>query len=312
MFLKKIIAPLALGLALSASAVASEATENAAATFDQGLVVLSNGDFDGAMKAFKVAAKTDPENQKYRQHVALVSRVKQVRGMLANEKDLAQWAKIAKSLRSFYGDYEIYGEALTLDTKRHAKLCTTGTGVDLADSQLEMNKNADAVKVLSSLKKSNSRSNVLLGIALARTGDMASAKKLAGAHASKKSDDVQLNFDSACLNSLVGNTALAADQLTIAFEQIPADRLVKVKSYAKKRKDLAGLKAAEYKNVWTVASKIKASDCGSCSSAGSCGSKSGQGAGGGGCGDEKGSGDDCGDEKGDGCGDKKGGGCSDK
>lgn len=300
MFLKRIITPLALCLALPLTSFASETGEEAAALFDSGLVVLAKGNFDGALKAFTGAAKSDPANQNYRQHVALVRRVIQVRGMFDKEKDPKQWAQFAQSLRSFYTDFDIYGEALALDTKRHAKLCTPGTAVDLAESQLELNKNAEAVKVLSSLGKKNPpRAKLMLGIALARTGDLDGAKKIAKTNGIPITDDPKQILDAACLNALVGNTAMAADQLTLVFEKTPPGRLDRVKNYAKRRPDLAGLKGAQYEKVWLVASKVKAAGCGGCSKEGTGACSSGSGGDAGGCDKED-------------AGEKKGGDCCDE
>lgn len=284
MRIKRLIASLALCLALPVVAFASEGSEKAAASFDRGLTVLSQGDFDSALAAFTEAAKSDPENQNYRQHVALVSRVKQVRGMLDKEQDPQKWAQIAKSLRSFYSDFDVYGEALKLDTKRHTKLCTPETGVDLAESQLELGRNAEAVKVLASLgAKTPPRGKLLNGIALARMGDLEAAKKIAKESGVPVTEDLQQVFDAACLNALVGNTAMAADQLTLVFEKTPAGRLDRVKAYAKQRADLAKLKGAEFEKVWAVASKVESSGCAGCSGAAGCSKKSA-----GGCGSDSG------------------------
>ncbi len=302
MSFKRFIAPLALCLALPLTSFASETGEEAAALFDSGLVVLAKGNFDGALEAFTGAAKSDPANENYRQHVILVRRVMQLRGQLEKKKDPKEWAQLAQSLRSFYTNFDVYGEALALDTKRHAKLCTPGTAVDLAESQLELSKNAEAVKVLSSLgKKTPPRGKLMLGIALARTGDLDGARKIAKTNGIPVTDDPKQIFDAACLNALVGNTAMAANQLTLVFEKTPPGKLERVKNYAKRRPDLAGLKGAQYEKVWLVASKVKAAGCGGCSKEGTGACSSGAGAAGGcsdkdkedGCSDEKEAGGDC-------------------
>ena len=292
---RKLIAGLALCLALTSSALANENTEKAAQLFDQGLVVLAQGNFDGAMKAFAGAAKTDPANQNYKQHLALVNRVKQVRAMNEKEQNVALWTKQAESLRTFYMDYEVFAEALAIDQRRFKKLGTPATAVDLAESQLELGKNAESVKLLVGLDKAMAtpRSDVLLGIGLARLGKMDDAKAVAGNCAAQvDSKDLALLFDAACLNSLVGNQELAAKQLTLTFEQTPPAQLVKAKTYAKKRHDLAGLTSAQYAGVWTVESKIKPAACGSAAGCGGC-SKAGDA---GGCSDEEKDGADCGTE----------------
>ena len=286
---RKLIAGLALCLAFTASAFANENTEKAAELYDQGLAVLAKGDFNSAMKAFAGAAKTDPANQNYKQHLALVNRVKQVRAMLEKEQDVAKWTKQAASLRTFYVNYEVYEEALSIDQRRFKKLGTPAVAVDLAESQLELGKNEASVKLLVGLDKAKAtpRSDVLLGIGLARLGKLDKAKAIAGNCAKPDGKDLALVFDAACLNSLVGNQELAAKQLTLTFEQTPPGQLDKAKAYAKKRQDLAGLRGAQYAQLWTVASKIKPAECGSAAGCGGC--------------DKAGASGDCSDKDGEDC-----------
>ncbi len=293
MNLRKTITLLALCLGLSSTAAALKGEEKPAEFFDRGLAVLSKGDLDGALKDFMRAAKADPENQVYRKHVALLHRVRQVRGRLDATAEKVQWDQIAQSLRAFYVQFEVYGEALALDKLRHAKLGTGATAVDLADSYLELNENSEAVKVLSVLEapRVTPRSQLLLGIGLARTGETERAKRLASKHGRPNDMDSRLLFDAACLNALVGDPQVAAGQLISVFERTPADLLPRLKEYSKRRADLASLRGEKFAGVWKVASRVKAG-CGGCTSAGS-GCSSGAGA----CDMDKSGGGDCAEDK---------------
>jgi tetratricopeptide (TPR) repeat protein len=291
------LVPVLCLLTLSLGARAEENKE-AAAAYDHGVAVLVTGDFDGAIGAFKEAAKADPENESYRKELALVSRVKALRGVLPKVyDDAAKWEKMASSLRSYYLQHEIFGEAVAIDELRNKRFATPATAIDLAESYLEKYDDAKAVRALESVeaKDRTVRANVMLGIGLARTDQLDAAKKLAATAGRGEEADAQLLYDRACLNALVGDLPLAAEQLTACFEQVPASSLVTLKRYSKTRRDLAGLKAPAFASVWKTESKVKSGGCAGCSSAGTCGEKDEDG----GCKD----GDDCDDDKKD-CDDK--------
>jgi Flp pilus assembly protein TadD len=300
MRLLKTILPLCLCLAFTFTAHADENGE-AAAAHQRGLTVLASGDFDGAIAAFTTAAKADPENKQYRKDIALVSRVKALRGTLPKiEQNEAKWMKMSTSLRSFYLQYEVFGEAVAIDEARFKRFGTPAIAINLAESYLENHQDREAVKTLVALKDGDRtvRGKVMLGIGLARTGKMEEAKALAASVARGDAKDPQLLYDSACLNALIGDLDRASAQLTRCFESIPASSLVTLKRYSLTRADLKALRSDKFASVWSTASKVKSSGCAGCASAATCGSKSEEGTG-------------CDDDKEGGCDEEKEGGCDD-
>lgn len=292
---KLLITSLALSLTLLLTSSPALANEEAEAAFERGTAVLTQGDFDGALAAYVEAAKADPENQDYRKQLALVHRVKQVRAQLAaSVKDDTKWEATALSLRTFYLQYQVFGEAVALDEARHARFHTPATAIDLSESYLEHYQDAAAAKVLAALAPTERtvRANVMLGIAAARIGDLPKAKRLAAAFGRGDQVDTQLLYDRACLSALVGDLPTAADQLRTCFEGSPAASLVRLKTYTKTRKDLDRLRTPKYAAVFETASKVKAAGCAGCSSAATCGEAKTDEAG---CGDDAAG--DCADGK---------------
>jgi tetratricopeptide (TPR) repeat protein len=248
--------------------------DEAAALFDRGLSVLEEGEIAKAADLFLQASKAEPESKSYREHASLLRRVQQIRGVLAREKDAARWEQAAQSLRAFYYDFGVYGEALALDRQRHEKQGSLERALDLAESQLEMGLAAQVEVLLGKYadEKRNTRLDLLLGIAQARQGRKEEAAKCAErARIAKEEANARLLLERACLDSLLGEPTRAAVYLVRSFELTPPSRLDKSKAYAKARADLAALwdsPAAEM--AWKTESKVKESSCSSGSSCGKC------------------------------------------
>ena len=74
--------------------------------------MLTLGDFDGALKEFKTAARMDRDNEQYAQEYALLRQVMKLRKACAKEKNEESWAQYAGALRSYYYAHGLYLEAL--------------------------------------------------------------------------------------------------------------------------------------------------------------------------------------------------------
>lgn len=255
------------------------ASEKSEKLFEEGLTVLAGGDFDGAFRAFVTAAKADPETPRYKQHAALVKRVKQIRVTLEKETDPKKWWTGALSLRSFYYDYSIKTEALLLDQEAHRRLRTVTTATNLAESRLESGIDAEAIDILSRIPAEQrlSRTRTLLAIGLARQGKrdeaLASVSVINGEKA-----DAKILLDLARIAGCIDEIDRAGILLTRAFEKTPPSRLAVAKSYASLCPDLAKLRGSEQAEaVWATASKVtesecsSGSDCSTCPSRGDCG-----------------------------------------
>ena len=241
--------------------------------FAKGEAALAKADFAAAMASFAAAAKADLDNREYLQHYLMVRRVMDLRARLESAETPRQWEQIAAALRAFYMGEQLYSEALALDKKIHERINTATSAMMLADTQLAMNLNADAVRLLSSVEKdkSTSATRALLGIALARTGKTAEAKQLASSVTLPEEGDPGLYYLAARLQALTGDAAKASDLLKRGFEQTPPSQLDGFKAHAKANPDLASLAAAPtFAAALAVQSKIAESKCSGGSSCANC------------------------------------------
>jgi tetratricopeptide (TPR) repeat protein len=266
-------------LAVGVPVVCAGPAEEAAAVFAKGTALLTKADFEGALKAYAAAARTDSANTDYRTQYSILRRVITMRDGLAKEQNPEKWQASALALRSFYYSNKLYTEALQVDTQLHSRLKSADSASMLAETQLELGKNADAEKLLSGLdeKASTPQTQILKGIALARQDKMDVAKAVASKVAVPADAGSGILFDLACLKSLTGDTKGAAALLTRCFEQSPPSRIEKIKAYAKDYKDLsATVASADFAAALKAESKVKESkcsgggDCGSCASKGKC------------------------------------------
>ncbi len=259
--------------------------ETAEQAFAQGETALAKADFAAALASFAAAARANLDNRDYLQHYMMVRRVLDLRSRLESAETPRQQQQIALALRAFYLGEKLYAEALALDKKMHERLNTAATATMLADTQLAMNLNADAVTLLSSIgaDKSTSATRALLGIALARTGKTAEAKQVAGDVTLPKEGDPGLYYLAARLHALTGDSAKALDLLKRGFEDTPPSQLDAFKAHAKANSDLASLASAPgFAAALAVQSKIAeskcsgGSNCANCPMKGKCPSSQGQ------------------------------------
>lgn len=257
--------------------------DGAAEAFDQGDVLLAKGDFDAALKAYATAAKADSANQAYRQQYSVVRRVIKMRKRIEKESNPEKWASTAEALRAFYYEHGVYAEALPLDRQFHARVNTPQSAAMLAQTQLELGMDAETAALLSSLDKDKTspRTQVLLGIALARQGKLDEAKGIAKDFAVPKDAGPPVLWDLARLRALVGDSSDALGLLTRCFESTPPSRLDAAKTEAKESNDFRTLLAnADFAKALETKSKVKESGCsggsrcGKCPSRASCGKSS--------------------------------------
>jgi tetratricopeptide (TPR) repeat protein len=247
-------------LALAGYARAESAQDAAA----RGQTLLARGDFNGALAAYASAVKADRENRDYVQRHAMIRRVIQLRKQLDAEQDAARWEYLARGLHAYYINEGIYPEALALDKKIHARLANASSAVMLAETQLALERNADAVKTLSGLgpDATTPGTQALLGLALAREGKADEARRVAASITLSDDAGPRTVYSLARLKAKTGSTKEAIHFLVRCFKATPPSVLDGYKEHAKACPDFAELAATdEFAEVLKTESDVPESKC---------------------------------------------------
>lgn len=255
--------------ALSAVAFATTPAE----AFKRGKTKLSEGDLRGALKEYADAARTAPDNESYLREFMLVRNAVLLKHNLAKTENQKQWLQMAKGLRAFYAGNGLLQQSLELDKRIHAKQNTSFTAMQLAETQLALDLNADAENVLSALgtEKSTTASRALLAIALVRQGKSAEARTIADATAaSDKAGPITL-YDLARMQAALGNADESVALLTDSFEATLPSRLDLFKRHAVKCPEFTAIvNSPSFQKALATESKVTESECSSGSSCASC------------------------------------------
>jgi tetratricopeptide (TPR) repeat protein len=238
--------------------------DSADQAFAHGEKLLAKADFDGALKAFAQAAKADRANSEYLQHYALVNQIVNSRKRLATEKDAAQWEQLARGLHAFYIGEGLYGEALVLDRQVHERLNTASSAGILAETQLALNRPADATDVLTALdaQKHTPGTRALQGLALARQGKKDEARQIA--HTVKLAADSGPGsiYTAARLQAALGNTDEALGLLKRCFQAVAPSQLDGFKNHAKRSPEFSSLVTTDaFAQVLETKSLVPESPC---------------------------------------------------
>ena len=273
------------GLLLTAAgSVAAGPAEDAAAAFDRGTAQLQESSFDAALSSYAEAARLDPKNDLYRSEESILRRVIKLRGELTPNDDAAKWERVAPGLRAYYYSKAMYADALALDRQYHDQVGSAGTAGMLAESLLQLDQDAEAAAVLSARPDAelNHVTRMLLGIALARSGDVAQAQQVAASVQVPADAMPAIQVLHARLLAGIGAQEGALAALRQAFEATPPNMLASVKENVKGQRDFSALAAdAGFSRVMETQSKVKQSSCSGGSSCGACPSRTSCGASGG-------------------------------
>jgi tetratricopeptide (TPR) repeat protein len=271
---RRILASLLIGFLMFgvASAFAGP-SEEAAQAFADGKALLAKADFEGALAAFKKAAKADVNNPDYKEHYAVLRQIVKLREKSANETNEQRWLEMAQAMRAFYHENGIHGEALPLDREVYRRQPGSHTVAQLAETQLALGINSETVELLSNLPKEQrtERTKVLLGLAYVRQGRTGEAASIADQVSVKACAGPDTFFELACLRAQVGETDGALTALTRSFESTPPSSLENRKVDARSCEDLAGLaQTPGFAAALKTESKVKESGCSGGTSCGKC------------------------------------------
>ena len=272
----------AVGVAGLLTAAPALADEGAAQAFREGKTLLQQARFEDALTAYERAAQLDAGSQEYRDATAILRRVLQLREQLAAEQDPAMWERIARSLRGYYQTEQIHAASLSLDRQIHGRLNTAESAEMLAETELDLGQAAEARALLAGRSDLDTRpsAGLLLGIALARTGEIAEAKNIAQRAALPANAGPEDRMRAARLQALVGDRAQALALLAAAFESTPPSRLEDARARVKTCPDFASVTGdGDFAKVLSTQSKVSESGCSSGKSCGACPSRTSCGSG---------------------------------
>jgi tetratricopeptide (TPR) repeat protein len=265
--------PLSLLIASALLLVASASwAANADRAFTDGNNLLAKGDMRGALKSYAEAVQADRSNTEYAQQFMLVRRVLLLEDALSKETDESQRLPICQSLRSFYVSQGLHSRALPLDEEILESLGTANAAIQLAETHLALEQQGAAARVLSALDSddTNSATQALLAVSLARDGKLDEARKIAADTTDTDAGPGTL-YILARMRAAVGQEKPALSTLKQCFEKVPPSRLESLKSHAKACIDFASLAQADgFTEVLKTDSKVVESSCSGGSSCGSC------------------------------------------
>ncbi|NQT17547.1 MAG: hypothetical protein HQ582_32635 [Planctomycetes bacterium] len=266
---------LAIGLVVGAALACTTAArgETAEKAFAKGETILAGGDLHGALRAYETAVRADRANQEYLQQYMLVRRAVVLHQNLKTEEDPERWRLTAQALHAFYVSQGVLANALEVDRTIHGRLNTAYSAAQLAETQLAMELDAEAAKVLAALgpEKTTPSTQALLAIALARQGKREEAKRIAERVSLDDDAGPGTLYGSARMHAVVGGQQRALSFLARSFEAVPPSRLEALKAHARQCPEFAGLVSlAGFTKALKTESKVVESKCSGGSSCAGC------------------------------------------
>jgi tetratricopeptide (TPR) repeat protein len=251
-------------LAFAAVPALAGPADDAARAFANGKALLAEAKFDGALQAFRTAAKADAGNQDYRQTYSMLRQVVRMREEIEKEQDSEQWMSIARALRAFYHEHRIYSESLPLDREIHERHLAPDSAAMLAETLLALGKNTEAGELLRNVgeKEATPRTTVLLGLSLARQGRIDEAKAAAMKAGVDQDAGPRVFYELARLHALTGESKAALEALTRSFELTPPSQVDALKADAKACEDFSTFAdSSDFNEVLKTQSTVKESKC---------------------------------------------------
>ncbi|MHC4399925.1 MAG: tetratricopeptide repeat protein [Planctomycetota bacterium] len=240
--------------------------------FADGNDSLAKGDLNTALQSYAKAARGDRENSEYLQRFMLVRRAIVLRDSLTRERDPGRWGAYAQALRAFYVGEGLYGQTLEIDEQIHARQNTTYSAMQLAETRLALDMNAEAAEVLSALgEKATTASQALLGVARARQGKTDEARQIAESIAPPSESGPGTLYSLARVNAIVGRAEQSLSLLVRCYEATPPSKLDSLKAHAGQAPEFAKLAStAAFAQAQKTASKTAESKCSGGSSCAGC------------------------------------------
>jgi len=264
---------LCIGALLAGMTVSAGASADSDQRFAAGERMLAEGNFHAALEAWDAAAQADRANLDLQQQFAVLRQVVQLRDVIKTETDPQRYETITSALRAFYYEHGLYAEALPLDRQRHERGPSAESAAPLAETLLELGRDAEASAALTSFAGPDAppAARILGGIAFARQGRVDEARAVAAALALPDGTPAQTLFHAARLQALAGDAQAAVALLTRALQATAPSAQAARCSYVRACPDFASLAATPgFAGALETASKVSESKCSQAPSCGGC------------------------------------------
>jgi len=251
---------LATVVLLPALAVAGPADD----AMQRGEQLLSQGKFREALSAYATAVQADRENRENVSRYMMLRRVVQLRQQFQQETNDARLAYLARALRQFYMSHDLHEEALALDKRVHRQLRDTRSALALADTQLEMGRNSEALATLSDLpnEQQNTSTRALRAIALSRLGKKEEAKRVADDVELAEGSGLGITYAVARMHAATGQPEKAVGALSRFFESVPPSQQPAFREVARNCPEFGELtRDTAFQTALETESKVSESEC---------------------------------------------------
>jgi tetratricopeptide (TPR) repeat protein len=116
------------------------------------LLMVKDGGYQAALKAYAKAARANPNSQYLRDQFALLRRVIKMQKALQTETNVEKWKSYARAVRAYYYTKGLYKAALALDSTVYEKAPDAQTATQKLESLLLVQKSNDAMALSRALK----------------------------------------------------------------------------------------------------------------------------------------------------------------
>lgn len=249
------------------------AADDGAADYARAREQLARAEFAPARASLEQAVRASDDNKEYRQQLAMLRQVMELRERIGTETDAARWEKMYGALRAYYYDFDLFGEAAALDRVLHARAGSPASGEALAETLLQLGANAEARAVLTGLagEELTAKGRRLKALCYARTGGATEAEHLLSALPPATEANPELLYLEARVRALIGASEAARGALQAAFRATAPSALERLKARARACPDFAALAGdAAFTAVFSTASTVPESSCSRGASCGGC------------------------------------------
>lgn len=230
---------------------------------DLGRRLLQEGDFQGALDAYRKELRLAFDNAELKQEFEVLQKVIRMREDLKNEENAIRWSILSDRLRRFYQQNDIHQPHIDLALELHRKHRSTKHAAYVIGAYVQAERYQEAVDFANSLERAASDPVIQIEKAciFIAAGYREKARTIARSISAKSLESPDDLLRLARLQAATQLHATAVKTLVRCFEQTPPTILAKVKKEASGYPEFAELlSASEFVAAMSTRSRISADD----------------------------------------------------